>query len=84
MKCLRCVEEGKTSKVYSEGGTSTLMTTSVFWDEEGNKHCHNPNINVSGYRCSNGHRFSIKSRAQCPEKSCPIHQQEVEVTFHDA
>jgi hypothetical protein len=36
-----------------------------FWDEHGNEHHHNPNVIVTEYVCSHGHRFAERSSWQC-------------------
>lgn len=67
MICTKCRDEGKTSKVYSEGGTSTLLGGGgPYWDEEGVYHNHDPNTRTIGFHCSNGHTWVTKSKPSCP------------------
>lgn len=67
MKCEQCVSEGKTSRVYEEGGgLTTLLGWSPYYDEDGKKHEHDPNGTVYSYRCSNGHKWSKVYRRKCP------------------
>jgi hypothetical protein len=66
MKCPRCVEEGRTSKVYSEGGRTTLRGYTPYYDEDGVYHSHNPNRITTSYRCSNDHKWRVCGRTSCP------------------
>lgn len=71
MKCPECAENGLTSKVYSQGQTSTLMGGGgPYWGEDGVLHRHDPNTITSGFRCSNGHRWATKSKQRCPAPDC--------------
>ena len=58
MICPTCEKEGEKSKVYSQGGSSTLLGYSPFYDEEGRYHNHDPNRTTAYYECSRGHRWS--------------------------
>lgn len=58
MKCLQCVKEGKKSKVYIGGSSTTLLGVSRYYDEDGNYHVYDPNIITTNYLCSNGHFWS--------------------------
>lgn len=78
MKCSECQEAGQTSKVYSDGATRTLMGGGgPFWDEEGVRHSHEPNITTSGYHCSNGHRWTHRWLPACPAKGCAYNDDEL-------
>lgn len=70
MKCPECVNQGQRSKVYDQGGSSTAMGWSPFYDEDGDYHSHNPNTHVNAYRCSNGHTFTTTTKPPCPNESC--------------
>jgi len=70
MKCPDCVKEGKTSKVFDHGGSTTCMGWTPYWDEGGTYHSHDPNTHASSYSCSNGHIWVEKNRAQCPATGC--------------
>lgn len=72
MICPYCQKEGKTSRLYPNGGTSTLALGESFYDEEGRWHTHDPNIHTSGWYCSNGHRWVEKTRRACPIPGCDV------------
>lgn len=59
-KCPICQRNGETSKVYEEMSMRTLAMPLVYYDEEGNYHCDDPNITTTNYHCSEGHKFSIE------------------------
>ena len=65
MKCSKCVAEGKTSRVYTGGGSSTCMAWDTYYDEDGKYHSHDPNYHSSNYRCSNGHEWVMTYIAKC-------------------
>ena len=71
MKCPQCAINGKRSKVFSLGESTTLMSWSRYWDEDGIWHSHDPNQRISGYRCSEGHQWDEKSYAPCPAGDYP-------------
>ncbi len=64
--CATCKNEGRTSKVYCEGGSVTLLHCPPFYDEAGVYHSHDSNRRTTGYRCSNGHMWAESSYAKCP------------------
>lgn len=66
MKCARCSEEGKRSKVYVGASSSTLMMGEAFFDEEGRWHSHDPNTRATQYSCSEGHEWTEGRRDKCP------------------
>ena len=66
MKCPKCEEEGKRSRVYDKGGTSTLMYCTPYYDEEGVYHNHDSNTITHYYECSEGHKFRTKGTGTCP------------------
>ena len=66
MKCQKCVEGGKTSKVFPMGARKTLLGYKPFYDEHGVYHIHDRNIITSLYRCSNEHMWEVKSKKECP------------------
>lgn len=71
MKCTECVQSGQRSKVFDRGGTRTLMGgRGTFFGEDGERHHHDPNITTSGYECSNGHMWAVKSKTPCPNPKC--------------
>lgn len=70
MICEECKKEGKISRVFDEGSSSTLLNFKRYWDENGVYHVHDPNKITTSYRCSNGHTFVIKMLSQCPAKDC--------------
>ena len=65
MKCSDCVEEGKRSKIYIGGSSSTLLGWLSHYDEDGNRHDHDPNSYSTDYRCSNGHTWTKTTRHIC-------------------
>lgn len=71
MKCRECEKEGKTSVLFGgDSCLSTLMCTSSFYDEQGNRHFHDPNGHTYSYRCSNGHSYSETEYSPCPHAEC--------------
>lgn len=67
MKCPECIQLGQTSRVYPEGGTTTLMSCQPYYDEDGKLHLHDTNIKKYGYSCSKGHRWVERApKALCP------------------
>lgn len=69
VKCPKCEEEGKKSKVYSRRGgmgcTSTLMNSEPWYDEDGRMHHHDRNSTKSEHQCSNGHTFDMTYYGKC-------------------
>lgn len=66
MKCPECETSGLRSRVTIHGGSSTCIGWSPFCDEDGVFHSHDPNTHTSGFSCSNGHYWSVSSKAKCP------------------
>jgi hypothetical protein len=63
MKCPQCQSEGKKSKVYCRGGTSTLLGGPThYYDEDGNPQNCDSNYHTYHYYCSNGHDFFTTSQ----------------------
>ena len=58
--CPYCAANGEKSIVYDNGGTSTLMAWTPYYDEDGVYHSDDPNIYTNNYSCSNGHVWSEK------------------------
>src|SRR2546430_16577299 len=81
MKCNECIKEGKTSKVYPQGGTSTLMYCPPFYDEAGVYHHHDCNVKTFLYRCSRGHTWIEKQDPMCP--GCGLDWVAKPATFKD-
>ncbi len=65
MKCPTCVSEGKRSRITPDGGATTLMAHSPYYDEEGAYHYHNPNHTDFAYTCSNGHNWQERVYHKC-------------------
>ena len=65
MICQKCKEQGLKSKVYSGGGSTTLMYCPPFYDEDGHYHCHDSNTTTAEYSCSNGHTWTEHHRGTC-------------------
>lgn len=59
MKCPTCVLEGRRSKLHCYGGVSRTLLggESPWFDEDGQYHEHDPNIERRTLQCSNGHRW---------------------------
>lgn len=75
MICETCKAEGRTSRVFERGSSTTLIYSVPWFDENGQRHDHNPNATTTGYDCSNGHRWAVKSTPSCwcgwPDKREP-------------
>jgi hypothetical protein len=81
MKCRKCEEEGKTSKVYSPmGGTVTCMAHQDYYDEAGAYHSHDLNYHGEKWSCSNGHHWSHRWQAACPAGNCEWNKTRVDET----
>lgn len=80
MKCQKCIEENKTSRIFIGGSMSTLLHSSNYFDEEGVMHNHNPNKITSTYQCSNGHRWTEDGYENC--KNCDYGHAEKVVTYY--
>jgi len=70
MKCEKCVEAGDKSRVNAHGGTSTLMSYTPYYDEDGVFHNHDGNRRTSHYSCSNGHHWMAIGKKECPAEGC--------------
>lgn len=57
MKCPKCVEEGKRSRVEVVSARSTLLHAPMAYDEDGVLQHHDPNTHTTTYRCSEGHSW---------------------------
>lgn len=65
MICGTCIAEGKTSRVFDYGSSTTLLNCRPFYDEQGRHHTHDSNTTTTEYRCSNGHSWTDKSTGSC-------------------
>jgi len=66
MKCPKCIEQGKKSKVFGgDYGMKTLAYYAPYYDEEGKHHNHDGNTTTSNYTCSNNHSWTEKSSGSC-------------------
>jgi hypothetical protein len=84
MKCPKCVDENTPSKVYSDGGSKTLMGGGgPFWDEQDEYHVHDPNRVTREFHCSFGHIWSIAGLDPCPNEKCPRYHTEQTTTQYD-
>ncbi len=63
--CETCQEQGLKSTVQSSYSMSTCLGYHDFYDEDGNQHCHDPNTTTTDFTCSNGHKFTKKSKRSC-------------------
>jgi len=66
VKCPKCVEEGKKSKIQIGATRRTAMGVHKYYDEDGNFHLHDPNTSTTFCTCSNGHNFQIEEKDFCP------------------
>lgn len=75
MICPTCIKSAQRSTVRvvlvngNPPGTASVkrkLPTDSYWDEVGVEHAHNPNIDVTIYTCSLGHRFEERSCWECP------------------
>jgi len=64
--CPVCEKQGKKSKVFSNGCSSTLMAFGNYHDKDGNYHYHDFNITTEYYECEFGHTFIRKGHGGCP------------------
>lgn len=55
--CPFCAREDRKSRLFPNGGSSTLMSFQPYYDEYGKRHYHDANSTDYDYSCSNGHRF---------------------------
>lgn len=65
MICPHCRAENQRSVVEVVRSTSGTEPKQHFFDEDGQEHFHNPNVYVTEFTCSNGHRFAERSSYQC-------------------
>ena len=71
MKCEKCAEEGAKSSTWAMGlGSTTLVYSKTFYDEEGQAHDHDLNWHEQDYRCSEGHSWTFRHRLGCPATGC--------------
>lgn len=70
--CAYCQAEGKTSRVFPNGGYSTLANSQSYYDEQGRFHSHDPNQHTEGWGCSNGHQWQKKTQRGCDVEGCPL------------
>ena len=61
-KCPVCEAEGKVSRLHVGVSSSTLLAWSPYYDEQGRSVNNDPNTLTTEYWCSEGHRFTAKSR----------------------
>ena len=81
MKCPVCVENDQISKVWSIGQMTTLMSCHPYYDEDGVYHSHDQNKVARGYLCSNNHRWSVTSVAECP--NCDFGKNSEKIKIYD-
>ena len=65
MKCPECVKESKRSRVNIGTSSTTCMGVQWYYDEEGRYHYHDPNTITTSYSCSEGHRWTERSKREC-------------------
>jgi hypothetical protein len=70
MICKECKKQGLKSNIFPGGASTTLMSRSPFYDENGVYHSHDPNVTTQSFRCSNEHNWTEKFHSACPAKNC--------------
>ena len=65
VRCPECMKRQMMSTVEVVGQFRTMMTPTVYFDEEGRQHIHDPNTVTSTYQCSNGHRWQQGQKGYC-------------------
>jgi hypothetical protein len=63
--CPACFASHQRSTVRITRTTPGAQSKDHYFDEDGAEHSHNPNVVVTEYECSNGHRFAERSSWQC-------------------
>ena len=79
MICEICKENGEKSKVFSRGGSVTLMGYTPYYDEEGIYHIQDGNRRTFTYNCSNNHSWSRISYSSC--SNCDWTGGETEINY---
>jgi hypothetical protein len=76
MKCPECFKEDLSSKVFILHGYQTDMYCPPFYDENGDYHLHDYNLNHVNYTCSKDHYFKIIHKKKCPADNCDFNKEE--------
>jgi hypothetical protein len=63
--CPHCRQAGQLSTVRVLRTTEPKAPKDHYFDEQGAEHSHNPNIVITEFVCSNGHRFAERSSWEC-------------------
>jgi hypothetical protein len=75
MICKECQESGRVSRVFERGGVVTALAHQAYFDEQGRRHSHDPNVHSQSYSCSNGHNWTTGALVPCwcgwPDKEQP-------------
>lgn len=71
MKCETCVAENERSTITALGTTVTLMSWNVYYDEDGERHSHDPNLYREGFLCSRDHQWETETVKPCPAGDYP-------------
>jgi len=79
MICPKCKELGEKSTVYEHGMVSTCANVNVYYDEDGNRHWHDPNRSTISYSCNRGHNFGFALANKC--SSCDFGNDKDEVVI---
>jgi hypothetical protein len=66
MICETCKAEGAKSSITEGQSAVTNMGISVYFDEEGVRHVHDPNNIITSYYCSRGHSWTERKHSSCP------------------
>jgi hypothetical protein len=70
VKCPECVKAGLRSTVQVGYGTTTLLASRPYYDEDGVLHSHDPNRTSQTYGCSNGHEWGAFKMTTCLARGC--------------
>lgn len=63
--CQECADSDQRSRVDLVSTVVTEWPVAIFWDEDGKKHGHNPNLLTETFRCSNGHEWQSVGFGRC-------------------
>lgn len=66
-ECPKC---GAPVVTRSDVGRKTLMSVQRGYDDDGNKHTHDPNWTTTTMECENGHTIERSTRRSCPVRTC--------------
>jgi hypothetical protein len=71
VKCPKCVEAGKTSRVFVGENWGQCVPTKDYYDENGKWTEHTHYFNTISLSCSDGHKWKITEFGKCPVCAYP-------------